>query len=305
MDVYDFDSFLRNGIITDGIKRNCKDFPADMVFIDGPAGGENREPSYQLAITTKARYIVCHDSQREYERRWIKTYLNDYTLIAVSNSISVYENKPMAAKVLIAMPMPRDVKVDFEAMSFCAASIRKGWHWLNCPSVEPTLGRNALIVQFLYEEKFKDFTHIFFIDADTVPPPDTIERLLVHDKDMVAGVTPLWVNGVINWNIQIDRKVNILLEELSEELVKIKRVGGSTILIKREVLEKLEYPFYEVLLAKTIEEVQKTGPMLQGSDYYFCDKVIKAGFEIFADPSVKCKHIKQIDLLELITKRKE
>ena len=88
-------------------------------------------------------------------------------------------------------------------------------------------------------------------------------------------------------------------------LTKIKRIGGTTILIKRKVLEQIQYPFYKLGIPKTMEEAFEVGPMTHGSDYYFCDKVCDAGFEIYADPEILCKHIKLINLLDLVIKYKE
>ncbi|KKL13004.1 hypothetical protein LCGC14_2530090 [marine sediment metagenome] len=296
---------LWQGVADEFMEHYCRGMKIDMVFIDGPAGGENREPSYYLAQITNCRFIACHDSQREYESRWINKYLKNWALVDSTSTLSIYENKVLEAKVLIAMPMPRDFKMDFEAMRFSASAMKKGWHWLNCPSVEPTLARNMLIAWFLTKKEFTDFTHLFFLDADTVPPPNAIERLLLHDKDVVCGLTPLWLRKTIYWNVQIEEERNLHVTKLPTGLTKVRRVGGTTILIKRHVLEKLKFPYFKIVFPDTIEQAIETGPMTQGSDYYFCDRITEAGFEIYADPTILCKHVKQVDLLDLAVEFKE
>jgi len=296
---------LWEGKLDADMQDTCSELDVDMVFIDGPAGGENREPSYRLAVMTKAKYIACHDTHRETDYRWVSKHLKDWTLVTSNSMLSIYENKPCTSKVFISIPMPRDYKVDFETMRFCTTSMRKGWHWANCPSIEPTLARNMLIAQFLTREEFADYTHLFFLDADTIPPPDTIQKLLYHDKDVVAGVTPIWLHSNIYWNVQVEEKKNMAARALPKKLTKVLRVGGTTVLIKRKVLEKLAFPFYKVVLAETMEEINRVGPILQGSDYYFCDRVREAGFEIYIDPQIMCKHIRPVNLLDLIVEYKE
>jgi cellulose synthase/poly-beta-1,6-N-acetylglucosamine synthase-like glycosyltransferase len=54
---------------------------ADMVFIDGPIGGQNREWSFKNAVR-QSNIIAVHDAQRKEEKQWIKKYLSGYKLIA-------------------------------------------------------------------------------------------------------------------------------------------------------------------------------------------------------------------------------
>ena len=46
----------------------------DLVFIDGPKGGENREDAYRIASTLSDR-IICHDARRPPDAAWQKKYL--------------------------------------------------------------------------------------------------------------------------------------------------------------------------------------------------------------------------------------
>ncbi|HET6447102.1 MAG TPA: hypothetical protein VFI27_21275 [candidate division Zixibacteria bacterium] len=53
--------------------------------------------------------------------------------------------------------------------------------------------RNELVRFFLSQEQL---THIFFVDSDTIPPEDAIQKLLAHDLPFVTGLTPiLKMNG--------------------------------------------------------------------------------------------------------------
>ena len=46
----------------------------DLVFVDGPAGGENREPSFKMA-SNMADKILVHDAGRAPEKEWIEKHL--------------------------------------------------------------------------------------------------------------------------------------------------------------------------------------------------------------------------------------
>jgi hypothetical protein len=58
---------------------NNKSF--DMVFVDGPKGGENREISTQLA-TLLSDKVLIHDANRHYEMVWQDKYLKDKFKVA-------------------------------------------------------------------------------------------------------------------------------------------------------------------------------------------------------------------------------
>jgi len=64
---------------------------ADLVFIDGPQGGQNREWSFKNAIK-QSKVIAVHDAQRKEEKGWIAKYLGDYKLI-VGRRLEIYKHE--------------------------------------------------------------------------------------------------------------------------------------------------------------------------------------------------------------------
>lgn len=48
----------------------------DLALIDGPSGGENREPSYKAVAESKVKLVACHDSKRVEDRVWIAKYFS-------------------------------------------------------------------------------------------------------------------------------------------------------------------------------------------------------------------------------------
>lgn len=56
-----------------------------------------------------------------------------------------------------------------------------------------TRARNKVVRNFLADERF---THLFFIDSDVEFRPDQVFRLLLADRDIVAGIYPM---KRVNW----------------------------------------------------------------------------------------------------------
>lgn len=53
-----------------------------LALIDGPSGGENREPSYKAVVESKVSLVACHDSQRKEDRVWIDKYFSKWKKVA-------------------------------------------------------------------------------------------------------------------------------------------------------------------------------------------------------------------------------
>ena len=135
----------------------------------------------------------------------------------------------------------------------------------------------------------KNYDYLFSIDSDIAFPPDTLKKLLKHDKDMVTG---LYIQRKENEqtleiyepnirggcsNIPYEKIKNIPLFELAA-------CGMGCVLIKGEVFRTVSYPHFVYHSAidhkNTISE-----------DVDFCRKVKMKGFKIYADTTILCDHI--------------
>lgn len=151
--------------------------------------------------------------------------------------------------------------------------------------------RNKIVEGFLST----DATHLWMIDADTIPPVDALERMLKADKPVVTGVTPVLHNNETISNIFSDTSGNPLSmdqikkhAEKGENLI-IQGCGASCILIERSVLEKtLSKPWFAELWAEDGQHVTE--------DIYFSNTLTEAGIEITCIPSIRCGHAKLVIL---------
>lgn len=130
-----------------------------------------------------------------------------------------------------------------------------------------SVARNIAVDTFLNKT---EFTHLFFIDSDSVPRADIIIRLLQHDKPIVAGWylsragsglpvvmkimaknTPKCLSCIIKKPKMFPDYKAYMLQELltapkekKSGLVKVDAVGAGALLIRRDALEKLEKPYF-------------------------------------------------------------
>lgn len=196
-------------------------------------------------------------------------------------------------KILIGIPLAIDCLMNVAVAGFCCLQTKRGRDWKAWCSHRPECGRNGIISEYFLPS---DYTHIFFLDSDVVPQADAIDRLLLHDKPIVAGVYPRQhPGGGIRWSAIKDNQSppvqdNLIeFDKLPAEPFETTCVGGSTVLIKREVFENIKYPWYYFKHANG-----DFGPMSE--DLVFSLKARKHGYTLWVDPSVRCDHYKTINI---------
>lgn len=223
------------------------------------------------------------------------------------------ENKPeqKMANVLIGIPSMGSINSALATILIKMAKEVKGAHigFYFPLKVSPVERARNEVVKFLMAERknkktgepVMPFTHLFFIDSDTIPPADALERLLAHDKDIVSGLTPIlhYDREKMAWGTldncftheevdEKDGKTRTHSVERNTGMHKIWRAGTSCLLIKKEVFEKLAKPYFKF---EFDEDLLRP---VRSEDLYFCDKAHEAGFEIWCDSSVICNHSKEV-----------
>jgi len=201
---------------------------------------------------------------------------------------------------VIAMPLRADGTIHIATAQFCTRSIQRGHAWRCQPGLEPNMSRNMLILKLLHETVLDGSTHLFFLDADTIPPDDALDKLIALDVDVACGVVPIF-KGVPVWNVQINGDGFVTKDKLPEEPFEIKRTGAACMLVKRDVFKKLSWPYFRLNYEPPSIEAFLTGSLQKvGGDVYFCDNIIEHGFKIWADPKVQCGHQQTMNLQTFI-----
>jgi len=146
-------------------------------------------------------------------------------------------------------------------------------------------------------EKVK-YTHLIQFDTDHTYPSDMVKKLISWNKDFVCGCTNQKTHPFMPTQYkkfkddEFKNKNNRCFFDKSEGLQEIGSSGVVGALIKVSILEKLKYPYFNLIYKDEISVV--------GGDIYFCKQLKKNKIKIYCDTSLSYPH--QVDLF---TDRKE
>ena len=196
--------------------------------------------------------------------------------------------------VLIGCPLSPNFRADARVIGLLEA-----WRAKNVITYYPSTGSAECgqdkIVHFARRIVPRP-THILFVDYDVLPRPNTLRKLLEHDKDIISGVYPTIQNKCkISWCLSRTDPFKVMeIDELPNNPFKACVVSNGMMLVRTEVFDKIEWPYwrteYDINHLKT------------GADIYFCRKARAAGFDLWVDPQIKCSHFKLVDLLGVTQK---
>src|SRR3989338_7137721 len=131
-----------------------------------------------------------------------------------------------------------------------------------------------------------NYDYFLSLEADVVPPPDIIEKLLLHKKDIVSAVVWYYseyegkrIPAPLLWDFDFkgDEKymVYVAKEELQKpQLKEIKACSLSCCLISRKALEKVKFRYKDDSY----------------DDVMFCIDARELGFKVYADTTQECTH---------------
>lgn len=134
----------------------------------------------------------------------------------------------------------------------------------------------------------KQVDYVFYMDADMIYPADSIIKLLAHDKEVVQGfystrktpTQPVHFKEIYE-DARLADPENRL--QCTTGLVEQACGGFGGILIKKSVLEKMQFPYFKVYY--TADRV------LVGEDIHFFIELRKLGIKSYLDCDLKYGHI--------------
>jgi hypothetical protein len=122
---------------------------------------------------------------------------------------------------------------------------------------------------------------IWFVDDDNVPRPDTLERLLAHEVDIVQPLVmcrhDLTRPACLS---DLDGRLGSLA--MGPGLKKVAAVGTGGMLVRRRVFETVPPDWF-----RFIQEFNR----VQGEDVYFCRRAREHGFDVWCDFDTPMGHI--------------
>lgn len=144
-------------------------------------------------------------------------------------------------------------------------------------------------IRNLTAEWGKHYDYMFCVDSDIILPRETLVKFLSADKDVISGMYIQRKPGEHILEIYQDTDnggvENIPLWAIEGlGTIPIAACGFGCVLVKGEVLRRMEYPhfYYQSALdhRNTVSE-----------DIYFCMKARSLGFQIWCDTEIRCEHI--------------
>ena len=215
--------------------------------------------------------------------------LNDYKVNSREQTKNANEivNKMIQPKkkILIAIPTAKNIEPD-TFKSIYDLIVPDGYETM----FQYFYGYNIDQIRNLIADwTINGFDYLFSVDSDIAFPPDTLARLLAHDKPVVSG-------------LYIQRKPGQHILEIYEHtatggvtnmpygklkgrpLVEVAGCGFGCTLVKSEVFRDIGYPQFKYYSALSMD-----GTVSEDVD--FCRKAREKGYSIWADPSILCRHI--------------
>jgi len=158
--------------------------------------------------------------------------------------------------------------------------------------------RNQLTAAFLKS----DCTDLLFMDCDLLFGPDHVERMISHDADIVGGFYPKKQQGALEWVINGFGEPTL---KRDDGLQKVAYIGTGFMRIRRHVFERMiaEIPGLEFdadygkrqkehdLWPMGVYTYPSGHRRYLSEDWYFCQRWMDLGGEIFGDTKVILKHI--------------
>lgn len=136
--------------------------------------------------------------------------------------------------------------------------------------------RNDLVA----ESRHYQASHILFLDSDMTFPPHLPAALAKHDKDIVGATYARRCEPHDNLVTPLNRQPM----QIASGLVKVDSLPTGCLLIKAEVFDKLQKPYFRFVPipeGETRNGIE--GPSMIGEDVYFCESARAAGFDVWLD----------------------
>lgn len=199
----------------------------------------------------------------------------------------------MGRTFLIGVSLNTDYKIDSRLASTLALwdmdeTYELFYSVTHKEEVGKSLGRDKIVQYAKY--RVPNPTHILFLDPNIIPRKNTCRKLLECDKDIVFGTYPISHNGELKWSVKRDELVDI--DKLPRTPFKVTAGGLGIVLIRYEVFEKLQWPYWNKQLSES--------DIVVTDEEYFGNKAAEAGFELWCEPFVKCDCFNEINRMNTV-----
>jgi len=185
-------------------------------------------------------------------------------------------------KVLIGVPSGDSVVLPFHA-SFPGAV--KTWtknEFYSVRGMNTVSARNKIV----YRAIEGGFDYVFFMDSDMEFPPNTLDRLLKRNRDIVGGFYVRKKKGFLPNAFKLGfAEGDRLLTEFITDFREVEAIGTGCLLVKTEVFKNIPKPWFEYEMTNSPDCHMST------EDIVFCKRAKEAGYGIWCDGEIACGHV--------------
>ncbi|HBO83112.1 MAG TPA: hypothetical protein DD502_33840, partial [Cupriavidus sp.] len=206
-------------------------------------------------------------------------------------------------RVAICIPSTDMVHADFAmslaAMAYRASGFTQGGQSFEAVPIALINTKGSLVAnnrnRLVKEARELGVDYILFLDSDMVLHPDTLRRLLSHDKDIVGGtyiqreephrLLGKTVGGQLLHDAMSQQQVD------GAGLMEVGALPGGCLLVRLSVFD--DGPTLPFQTPAHLESGAE--PWIEGEDYFFCRWARNAGHQVWLDWSVSfhLRHIGQ------------
>ena len=265
----------------------------------GLGGGDDNDMCHRIAeggyklVIAKKSYIYHYGSASfrvefnddvDYSKKFAVGQFNKYR-----KKYGIKENKP---KIFISIPcvggvIHHELALRLIQWTHDAEMNVKVRFYSNLSPLDNA--RNRAVKDFL--EDYDDY--FFHIDDNIIPPENALKELIKADKDVIAPTCFIWKPG--DDGISFPLALALRYDEKKEYrpfqgsgIQEVDAITGGCHLIKREVMEKLERPYYFTY--------HKNGIAIYSEDMVFSQQCQELGYKLYNHFGLLCKHYKTIDI---------
>lgn len=209
------------------------------------------------------------------------------------------------AHVKFCTPFYSDYDDAYKTSLLELSKAKTPWTWEHqaCQGVNPALARNMLINQgkttCIHQELDKRISHYLFVDADVSFYADNVTWLVDRNVDIISGAYKArGAEGCYQAGMWEGMPGNIgqYVSTASRGVVEVDWVGAGFLLVKREVLERMEYPWFRhemvraVMPSKAVMDTVEYHAVEVEEDIGFSLNAKAHGFRILLDCEVRASH---------------
>jgi len=174
-----------------------------------------------------------------------------------------------------------------------------------CQSAMLALSRNTLVSggsTLIRQSLTQDYTHYLFIDGDIGWHPGAITSLLARKKDIVSACykarSDVKCYQAGRWGVA-PGDPGPLVSMQSKGLNLVDWVGAGFVLVTREALERMPYPWFRHVMVDYDEDIGngavKRHAIESNEDAGFCVNAANSGIQVYLDCEVRVNHVVDFD----------